>query len=88
MCRSEQGLQVLLEERIKQKAAQWIWERQEGMFLAQIKLEMDKVSGEFLHSLASLGEDPIIILRSKETHIPDMCSFNVCSPCEELQLHV
>lgn len=37
-----------------------------GMFLAVIKLEMDKVSREFLHSQESRGQDPIIICRAKK----------------------
>lgn len=35
-------------------------------FLALIKLEMDKVSREYLHSQESLGQDPIIICRAKK----------------------
>lgn len=36
------------------------------LFLALIKLEMDKVSREYLHSQESLGQDPIIIFRAKK----------------------
>lgn len=35
-------------------------------FLALIKLKMDKVSREYLHSQESLGQDPIIICRAKK----------------------
>lgn len=48
------------------------------MFLALIKLEMDKVSGEFLHSLASLGEGPIIICVAKK-HIFLICAALMCA---------
>lgn len=57
----------LLEERIKQKRQHNGCENNRRWhFLALIKLEMDKVGREYLHSQESLGQEPIIICRAKK----------------------
>lgn len=73
MCWSERSPQVLLGERIKQKGSTMDVSNRRWhgfffcfFFLAMIKLEMDKVSREYLHSQESLGQNPIIICRAKK----------------------
>lgn len=52
-------------------------------FLALIKLEMDKVSREYLQSRESLGQGPIIICRAKKhiflMHEALMCTLHAGS---------
>lgn len=83
MCRSERSLQVLLGERIKQKGSTMDVRATGGgvffgVFSALIKLEMDKVRREYLHSQESLGQDPIIICRAKK-HIFLMREALMCA---------